>query len=203
MFRAIPIIFTVILLLVSSNSVQSSSIETVESPAAAVEEPGIPLQTIIRAVARKTGKKFVIDARVHGNVELVGQDVGAVTYSELLAILQQEGFTAVEGGDVLSVIPEAIVRQTPLPVVVGSARYPDAQYVSAVIPVHNVPAATLIPVLRPLLPQQAHLAAVVCSNAILMVDTFANIRRIESLIVALDTGDSYKGDKCDGASHAP
>jgi hypothetical protein len=50
--------------------------------------------------------------------------------------------------------------------------------------------------LRPLLPQQAHLAAAICSNAILMVDTYANIKRIESVIAALDTGEPYKVDRC-------
>jgi hypothetical protein len=54
-----------------------------------------------------------------------------------------------------------------------------------------------------LLPQQAHLAAAVCSNALLMVDTFANIRRIESLVAALDTGDRYKADRCENVSAHP
>jgi general secretion pathway protein D len=198
MLRAATILITICSLFVVAGRAHGSPIEGEEPRAvAAGESAGIPLQTIINTVARKTGKKFVIDTRVHGNVALIGQDVGSMTYPELLTILQMEGFTAVEGGGVLLVIPETIVRQTALPIVVGSAAYPDAQYVSAVIPVRKIAAATLVPVLRPLLPQQAHLAAVVCSNAILMVDTYANIRRIESLIAALDTGDSYKVDKCD------
>jgi hypothetical protein len=30
-----------------------------------------------------------------------------------------------------------------------------------------------------------------------LVNTFANVRRIESLIAALDTGNSYKSDQCE------
>jgi type II secretory pathway component GspD/PulD (secretin) len=66
-----------------------------------------------------------------------------------------------------------------------------------------MPAASLVPILRPLLPQQAHLAAVTCSNALLMADTFANIRHIESIVAALDTGDSFKPDRCDNAPRPP
>jgi general secretion pathway protein D len=170
---------------------------------AEAEGTGIPILTLLRSVAKNTGKKMVVDSRVRGNVQLIGEEVGNVTYSELLTILQVQGFTAVEGGGLVRVIPEPIVRQSALPLIVGTATYPDAQYVAVVIPVRKVPAASLVPILRPLLPQQAHLAASICSNALVMVDTYANIRRIESLIAALDTGDSYKADPCEKPSHAP
>jgi type II secretory pathway component GspD/PulD (secretin) len=169
---------------------------------AAPEDAGVPIHTVIRAVAKKTGKKVIIDSRVHGNVQLLGEEVSNVTYSDLLMILQVQGYTAVEGGGFLRVIPEAIILQSPVPLVVGNATYPDAQYVSALIPVRKVPAGSLVPILRPLLPQQAHLAAAMCSNTLLMVDTFANVRRIESLVAALDTGDPYKVDRCDNAPRA-
>jgi general secretion pathway protein D len=170
---------------------------------AAPEDPGIPIHTVIRAVAKRTGKKVIIDPKVRGNVQLLGEEASSVTYNELLVILQSQGFAAVEGGGFVRVIPEAIVRQSALPLVVGTATYPDAQYVAMVIPVRKVPAATLVPLLRPLLPQQAHLAAAICSNTLLIVDTFANIRRIEYLIAALDTGDPYKAERCENTLAHP
>jgi type II secretory pathway component GspD/PulD (secretin) len=173
----------------------------VVATSAAPEDAGVPINTVIRAVARKTGKKFIIDPRVHWNVQLIGEEVSNVTYSDLLVILQVQGYTAVEGGGFLRVIPEAMIRQSAVPIV-GNATYPDAQYVSALIPVRKVPAGSLVPILRPLLPQHAHLAAATCSNTLLMVDTVANVRRIESLVAALDTGDPYKPDRCDNAPRA-
>jgi general secretion pathway protein D len=171
-----------------------------EAPAS--EDAGVPLHRVIRAVAQRTGKKFIIDSRVHGNVQLIGEEAGNVTYSDLLSILEVQGFTAVEDNGFVRVIPETIVRQSALPLVVGTAIYSDAQYVAAVIPVRKVPSASLVPILRPLLPQQAHLAAAICSNSILMVDTYANIKRIESIIGALDTGYPYKAGRCDNrAAH--
>jgi general secretion pathway protein D len=47
----------------------------------------------------------------------------------------------------------------PVPQVFGKENHPDAEYVTRVIPVKNLPAASLVPVLRALLPQNAHLAA--------------------------------------------
>jgi len=170
MSRPIPIVVSASLALLVG-AAPGAPVESAPSPTAANVEAGIPIQTLIKAVSRKTGKRFVIDAKVQGNVEIIGQDIGAVTYSELLTILQNEGFTAVEDGGLLRVISDSTVRQVALPVMVGSAAFPDAQYIGRVISVHHMPAALLVPILRPLLPQHAHLAAEVCSNSLLMVDT--------------------------------
>jgi general secretion pathway protein D len=173
-------------------------------PAVAVApESGVLIETLVRNIAKKTGRKFVLDPRVHGSVQLIGEEPANVTYSEFLTMLQVEGFTAVESSGLVRVIPELIVRQSALPLVSGAASFPDAQYVAAVIPVQRIPAATLVPILRPLLPQQAHLAAAICSNSLVMVDTFANIRRIKSLVAVLDTGDVYKAERCSAAVAHP
>jgi general secretion pathway protein D len=173
-------------------------------PAVAVApESGVPIETLVRNIAKKTGRKFVLDPRVHGSVQLIGEEPADVTYSEFLTMLQVEGFTAVESSGLVRVIPELIVRQSALPLLSGAASFSDAQYVAAVIPVQRIPAATLVPILRPLLPQQAHLAAAICSNSLVIVDTFANIRRIESLVAVLDTGDVYKPERCSAAVAHP
>ena len=50
------------------------------------------------------------------------------------------------------------------------------EYVTQVIRLENISAAKLIPVLRPLVPQQAHMAAYAPSNAIIISDVSANER---------------------------
>jgi hypothetical protein len=40
------------------------------------------------------------------------------------------------------------------------------------------------------------LAAAYCSNSLLLVDSFANVKRIEKLVKTLDVGTPYKPDKC-------
>jgi general secretion pathway protein D len=158
---------------------------------------GVPIERIIAAVAKKTGKRYLVDARVHGPVEILGQDISAISYSDFLSILQLAGYTAVEGSNYVSVIPQSIVRQMPLPLAMGKDKYPEAQYVTRVIPVKNLPAATLVPTLRPLLPVHGHLAAVICGNTLLMVDSFANVERIEKLVATLDVGKPYVPRPCE------
>src|SRR5580704_13499581 len=55
---------------------------------------GVPIEQVIAAVAKKSGKKFIVDNRVNGNVEILGQEVAAVSYGDLLSILLLNGYTA-------------------------------------------------------------------------------------------------------------
>ncbi len=50
----------------------------------------------------------------------------------------------------------------------------------------NIGAAQLVPILRPLLPQSAHLAAHPTSNALIIADRPQNISRILSLVRRMD-----------------
>jgi general secretion pathway protein D len=85
------------------------------------------------------------------------------------------------------VLPDANARQQPLPTITAKDTRPASECVTQIIPLKYASAAQLVPVLRPMLPPYAHLAAVLPGNALLIVDRFANVRRIEALVRSLDT----------------
>lgn len=161
---------------------------------------GVPLDKVITAVAKKSGKKFIVDGRVNGSVEILGQEVSAVSYSDLLSILLLNGYTAVDGGNYVTVIPVNGVRAEPLPLATARDNFPEAQFVTMVIPVKNAMAASLVPLLRPLLPTYGHLAAQPCANSLIVVDNFANVKRLEKLVASLDVGKPVVLPACDGES---
>jgi general secretion pathway protein D len=168
------------------------------------ERDSTPITQLIASVAQKTGKKFIVDPRVRADVTVIGQNTSSISYPELLTILQVHGFVASEGGGYVRVTPDAAARVLATSTALGNQAHPDAELVNKIIPVKTMPAATLVPILRPLLPQHAHLAAVVCRNALLMVDTYANVKRIEALVEALDTGKAYAmPEKCEMPSAPP
>lgn len=138
------------------------------------------------SVAKKTGKKFVLDPRVHAQVVLVGEDPAQITYPQFLTVLQVYGYAAVDSAGLVQVIPEVMVRQEAMPTITSKDTRLPSEYVTQIIPVKNVPAPMLVPILRPLLPQQGHVAATV-GNSLLISDHFDNVRRIEALVRSLDT----------------
>jgi type II secretory pathway component GspD/PulD (secretin) len=166
------------------------------------QEAGIPVTQLITIMAKRTGKIFVVDPRVRAEVMLINQDPEKISYAEFLVLLQVHDFVAMESGGLIRVIPAQQARQLPSPIVTGSETRADAELVTKIIPVRNMPAAMLVPILRPLLPQQAHFVASTCTNVLIVVDTFGNVRRIESLVQALDKGESYRPGKCEPAGPA-
>ena len=172
-------------------------------PAASSAAPPetVPISSLIATVAKNTGRKFVLDPRVRASVALIGEEPSSVTYDQLLTILDIYGYTAVPTGGYVQVVPNADVRFEPLPFVSGNEKYPDSQYVTAVLHVRSIPAAWFVPILRPLLPQWTHLAAMPCSNDLVIVERFANVRRIETIVKAMDTGQAIKPRSCAQAPH--
>jgi general secretion pathway protein D len=61
----------------------------------------------------------------------------------------------------------------------------------------------MVPILRPMIPQMGHLAAFLCSNRLILVDTFANVQRIQRVIEELDVGEPLKTEKCENPPQPP
>jgi general secretion pathway protein D len=145
------------------------------------------IQEFIEFVSDVTGTTIVIDPSVKGKVKVVSSKPvsKAELYDLFLSILDVHGYTAVRSGGVVRVIPNKNARSAPVDVISGTSIIND-EYVTQVIRLENVSAAKLIPVLRPLVPQQAHMAAYAPSNAIIISDIRANINRISEIIDRMD-----------------
>jgi general secretion pathway protein D len=190
------IVATVALLTIVAAPSAGAQVERSEDKAPAPMAGAVPIERVVAAVAKRTGKKFIIDPRVRADVTMVGQEATSIDYGALLLILRVHGFAAVEEGGYVRVIPDANIRQQPLPLATGKESYADGEYVNRLVVLKSAPAAHLVPILRPLLPQHAHLVALPCKNTLLVTDTFASVKRIEQIARALDVGEAYASPSC-------
>jgi general secretion pathway protein D len=147
------------------------------------------IQEVIKFIAEATGKTIVIDPKVRGQVKVISN--APVNDDELyglfLSILDVHGFTAVENGEVVRIVPNRDARSLPIPTQQSN---PNASaqdtYMTQVVQLENISAAKLLPVLRPLVPQHGHISAYDPSNAIIVTDTRANIQRLLTVIGQID-----------------
>jgi general secretion pathway protein D len=147
----------------------------------------VALAELLDDVGRKANKQFLLDARVPSRVVVGTVDVKRVTYPMLLTILKNNGFAAVPGPGVVNIVPTANVRTYASPLVnKDDGSIADDEWVTRVIPVKQTEAAQLVPILRALLPVEAHLAAMSPSRSIVMVDRYANVKRITAIVQELD-----------------
>ena len=153
---------------------------------------GVPLDQLVGVMARKTGKRFVLDPRAHANVVLIGTSAAELTYPDFLTVLYVYGLAAVEDGKLVAIVPDANVRQQALPTITAKDTRPGSEYVCEVLNEKNVSAAQLIPILRPMVVQPGHMASYPENNALILCDRFENVRRLEGIIHLIAAAEGAK-----------
>jgi len=146
------------------------------------------IKTLVSTIADKTGKNFIVDPRVKGKVTVIShREVDRnELYQIFLSILEVHGFAAIPGKDVIKIVPDATAKQNGIRT--ATKVYPGYgdELVTRVVMVDYVNAMQLVPILRPLIPQQGHMAAFPSSNVLIVSDRAKNIARIMKLIKRID-----------------
>lgn len=150
------------------------------------------LGQVIEAVSQVTGKNFIVDPRVRAQVTMLSTSPMSpdAFYEAFLAILQVHGFVAVPSGSVIKILPDATSRQMPANDLPDRISSTSDEIVTQVVQVRNISAAQLVPILRPMMPQSAHLAAYPSANMLIISDRASNVSRMMRIVARIDrTGD--------------
>jgi general secretion pathway protein D len=146
------------------------------------------ISALINTVAEVTDRNFIIDPRVKGKVTVVSSRPmdSEEVYQVFLSILKVHGFAAVPSGAVIKIVPDVNAKQDSIPTVGDRAPGRGDEMVTRVVQVDNVAAAQMVPILRPLVPQQGHLAAYPATNVLIISDRASNVDRLVSIIRRID-----------------
>ena len=145
------------------------------------------LTAFINEVADITGKNFAVDPRVRGNVTVISNKPlnKAEVYDLFLGVLNVNGVVAIPSGNTIKLVPDSNVKSSGIPFD-AKQRATGDQIVTRVIWLENTNPNDLIPALRPLMPQFAHLSAVAGTNALIVSDRANNIYQLETIVRNLD-----------------
>lgn len=145
------------------------------------------IRQVIEAVGEVTGRNFILDPRVKAQVTMLSATPMSpdAFYAAFLSILSVYGFVAVPSGNVIKILPDANARQVPGAFGEPGGPKPD-DIITRIIPVKNVAAAQLVPILRPLIPQYGHLAAHPPSNLLIISDRADNVERMMRIVARID-----------------
>ncbi len=149
---------------------------------------GADISALIGTVSEITGKNFIVDPRVKGKITIISSrplDKKEV-YDVFLSVLQVHGFAAIPYGKVTKIMPDADAKHHAAPNATDKTPGVGDEMVTRVIEVKNVAAAQLVPILRPLVPPQGHMAAYPQSNMLIISDRAINIERLIELIARID-----------------
>ena len=141
------------------------------------------IRSVIESVAEITGESFVLDPRVKGKVTIISPETidKSLLYEAILSAIQVQGYQAIRDG--------AVTRIVPFNQSFNLAGGGNSELVTEILKVRYVQAATLIPVLKPLMSNGARVQAYNQSNYLVVSDIRSNVNRLKMLLKDLDDPD--------------
>ncbi len=146
------------------------------------------IESTIKAVGVITGKNFVIDPKVKGSINIISNQAVArdLVYPILLSALRQQGFTAVENGSIVKVMPDADAKTQATQVFDRKGKSSGDRLVTKVFPLVYESATQLAATLKPLVAANNFMAAYQGANTLVITDYADNVARISQIIESID-----------------
>ncbi len=147
----------------------------------------IDITALVKVMSELMRKNFMLDDRVTGKVTLmtpkrISPDEA---YQVFLSALEIKGFTAVEDGKITRIIPAASARQSGLKVFKDDD-YSGEGFVTKLFRLSFVAPQEIVRTLTPLMSKDGSLIPYSGTSSLIITDSVANIRKMESLIRLLD-----------------
>ena len=146
------------------------------------------IEGVARAVGAILNKPIVVDPRVRGTITLFNETPAPPqeAYRNFLAALRGLGFTVVEVAGLLKVVPEADAKLQTGTVAVDETERRGDQILTQIFRLQHESAASLVPVLRPLISPNNTINANAGNNTLVVTDYADNLKRLAQIIAALD-----------------
>lgn len=153
---------------------------------------GAEIETVLNYLSEAAGFIIVMETDVRGEINAwSNQPITTDDAVDLLdTLLADKGYAVVRNNRILKIVDQDEAKKYNLPVKKGSdpEQIPaNDSMVTQIIPVRYADATQLVQDLEPLLPSDATLTANQSSNALVLTDRQASIKRMAEIIVALDT----------------
>jgi general secretion pathway protein D len=188
---------------VDAPSVEAPVTAPAERPAGVAAEPTRPgaqdlitmnfqnveIPVLARFISEITGKNFVIDENVRGKISIISPTrvTPEQAYSIFQSVLQLKGFTTVQAGPVVKIIPARDVRQS---AELTQSQEPGLahgdQYVTRMVKLRNTDATSIMSVVQPMISHDGLIAAFPQDNTLIITDAAYNVQRLLRIIGTLD-----------------
>jgi general secretion pathway protein D len=146
------------------------------------------IEAVSRAIGAMLNRDILVDPRVKGNITVYNDKPQplAEAYRNYLSALRGLGFTVVESGGFLKVVPEADAKLQTSTVSVGAPSQRGDVVLTQIFKLNYENPNNLVAVLRPLITANNTINASPGNNALVITDYADNLQRLGKIIAALD-----------------
>ncbi|RMH58873.1 MAG: hypothetical protein D6679_03505 [Candidatus Hydrogenedentota bacterium] len=144
-----------------------------------------PLKSFIEWIARVTGKNFIIDDNVKGEITIYsGRPIPlSEVYRVFLSILEVKGYAAIESNGMTKIVSRRAAVASEIPIVIDDeAEYPTDRMITRVFQFHTISAGSVQKLIRPFLSGTDQVVINPESNSLIVTGTGKNLRRLAKLI---------------------
>jgi len=147
----------------------------------------IDISALVKVMSELMHRNFLLDERVTGKVTIMTpmKISPNEAYQVFLSALEIKGFTAIEDGKVTRIIPAASARQSGLKVLEDGSTAGEG-FATKLIRLNFINPQEVVRTVTPLISKDGSIIAYPPTSSIILTDTMPNIRKIESLVHAID-----------------
>ena len=154
-----------------------------------IDFDGVEIAIFIKYISELTGKNFVIDKAVKGNVTIISPTKISEqeAYSVFESVLEVQGFTTVPAGSIIKVVPAVQARSKS--VETGLSREPASsadKVVTQLIPLKYASPEELKKVFAPLVSKTSVVISYTPTGMLIVTDVMSNIKRLLQIIKEID-----------------
>ncbi len=154
-----------------------------------IDFENVDIALFIKYISELTGKNFIIDKSIRGNVTIVSPTKISVdeAYKVFESVLEVQGFTTVPAGSIIKIVPSADARSKS--VETGFSKDTGEvsdKIVTQLIPLQYAAPDELKKLFTPLVSKNSVVIAYPASNMLIVTDVLSNISRLLQIIKEID-----------------
>ena len=154
-----------------------------------IDFDNVDIRVFIKFISRLTGKNFVVDSRVKGNVSIISPTKLSVpdAYRVFESVLEIHGFSTVESGGITKIIPMPDARGDNIDTrMIQESEETADRIVTRIIPLEFADPDELQRLFTPLLPKGSVLLSYRDTGMLIVTATLSSIDRLLKIIQTID-----------------
>lgn len=165
----------------------------IDSKFVSIDFNNVDINVFIKFMSKLTGKNFVVDSRVKGNVTIISPTKISVKDAEKVfeSVLEINGFSTVASGKIIKIIPTPRAKadnvDTKIATEPGRPGTVDDKIVTRIIPLEYAQSDELKNLFTPLVPKGSVVLSYRDTNMLIVTATLSSIDRLLKIVQTIDT----------------
>ncbi len=154
-----------------------------------IDFDNVDMLLFIKFISEVTGKNFIVDRKVQGKVTIISPTKISVdeAYQVFLSVLEVNGFTTIDSGDVIKIVPSTEARGKSIETRLREeAIVPEDKVVTQLIRLDYANPDELKKLFAPLISKSSVIISYPPSGMLIVTDVLSNIQRLLRIIDVID-----------------